>query len=113
MGRDAEEIEKFPFTEHMVGKAQWIHDSKGLYSVKSGYKRTWVEKTKENYRQYSEAPITHFIRQSNDMWKELWKLHIQPRKRVFLWQAIRNILSTYSKLAAKGLDVVRGCYLSP
>ena len=41
----------------------------------------------------------------------VWKVEVQPRTRVFLWRATRNIFPTRSRLASKGVDVGNDYYL--
>ncbi|KAJ9175223.1 hypothetical protein P3X46_013800 [Hevea brasiliensis] len=57
----------------------WKFDSKGIYTLKSGYKY--------QYNQLPRAPTL-----TKDLWRYVWKLELPAKVLNFLWQALSNIL---------------------
>ncbi|KAJ9189513.1 hypothetical protein P3X46_000796 [Hevea brasiliensis] len=57
----------------------WKFDSKGIYTVKFGYKY--------QYNQLLRAPTL-----TKDLWSYVWKLELLPKILNFLWRALSNIL---------------------
>ncbi|KAJ9174183.1 hypothetical protein P3X46_017238 [Hevea brasiliensis] len=70
----------------------WKFDSKGIYTVKSGYKY--------QYNQLPRAPT---------LTKDLWKLELPPKVLNFLWRALFNILPVCMNLIHRHVAMSRLC----
>ncbi|KAF2301351.1 hypothetical protein GH714_023179 [Hevea brasiliensis] len=82
-------------------KQHWLSgvldgDSKGAYTVKSGYRKVHVD---------------HFnVDQSSVLvWRRLRKSAIPPKVKNFIWRAILNILPTCCSLSGRRVDVFDVC----
>ncbi|XP_019163512.1 PREDICTED: uncharacterized protein LOC109159858 [Ipomoea nil] len=73
----------------------WHGDPKGMYSVKSGYRRIVGD---------YESQGGEFMN-----WLSLWRLKIPPKWRMFLWRAICDILPTTTNLLIRRVDVSPYC----
>ena len=45
--QDKNEIHNIPLSKHLLDRIHWVHDSKGIYTVKSGYRKAWEMKCQE------------------------------------------------------------------
>lgn len=48
-----------------------------------------------------DSKFTVSSRDDSCRWAAVWKLHVPPKVRIFLWQALLNILSTMDELKSK------------
>lgn len=67
----------------------WQFESKGHYSVKSGYH---VAMTR-NSRSASQTPSSSFQVPSS-FWKQIWRLQVPPKIHHFWWRVCRNVLAS-------------------
>ena len=72
----------------------WHYDSKGVFSVKSGYHVAFSMERMASQASSSGGP-------RNDLWIKIWKLCIPPKVRLFVWRLLRGILPTKVALAKK------------
>ncbi|XP_019199805.1 PREDICTED: uncharacterized protein LOC109193404 [Ipomoea nil] len=92
---DVGRIMRIPVSLDYSDTWYWHGDPKGLYSVKSGYRRI----------------VGDYESQGGDFvnWLALWRLKIPPKWRMFLWRAICDILPTTTNLLIKRVDVSPYC----
>ncbi|CAI9755632.1 unnamed protein product [Fraxinus pennsylvanica] len=92
------QILKIPLSSYgRADQIYWVHDNKGLYSVRSGYERLMLEFS-QNY--------------SNNMdryWSTIWNLKIPAKVHNFLWRASQQVLPTSDHLRAKRVDIDKHC----
>ncbi|CAI9782598.1 unnamed protein product [Fraxinus pennsylvanica] len=87
---DRGQITKIPLTAHgREDRMYWIHDKKGVYTVRSGYKLLMG-----NSFIHSHTAIESF-------WNKFWRYKIPAKVRNLLWRALRNVLPTVDQLRAK------------
>ena len=53
----------------------------------------------------SSSPMNH----ENQLWSAIWSASVQPKVRVFIWKACKNILPTKTKLFDKGISNSVSC----
>ncbi|XP_031125428.1 uncharacterized protein LOC116027784 [Ipomoea triloba] len=95
--RDVELIKRVPISPGYVDSWYWLDDLRGIYSVKSGYKRI----------RGVVSPLTDDF----TSWNKVWNLKIPPRWKTFLWRAITNTLPTTNNLIQRRLDINPFCPL--
>ncbi|KAF7823970.1 hypothetical protein G2W53_022114 [Senna tora] len=82
----------------------WEHDSKGVYSVKTGYRSLMME-TWNQFNNGLDIDEGSTMR----LWKRLWKLPITSRYKVFLWRACLGIIPTVDSLERRGMVIDEEC----
>lgn len=89
---DASNIMKVPlFRETATDKRIWVFSKHGSYPVKSGY------------RFYMDRFSSLSQHQVDGDWFALWKLHVPPKVKVFLWRCCCDTLPTIMRLQSKGI----------
>ncbi|CAI9773810.1 unnamed protein product [Fraxinus pennsylvanica] len=92
------QILKIPLSSYgRSDRIYWVHDNKGFYSVRSGYKRLMQEF-------FQEYPNT-----MDSFWRTIWNLKIPAKVRNFLWRASQLVLPTADHLRAKRVDIDKLC----
>ncbi|XP_010495246.1 PREDICTED: uncharacterized protein LOC104772313 [Camelina sativa] len=81
------------------------HNKSGDFSVKSAY---WVADTQFNHELHQEANIQPSI---NDLKAQVWKLHSDPKLKVFLSKILSGALPVISKLKNRGIRLEDRCQL--
>ncbi|XP_031097220.1 uncharacterized protein LOC116001487 [Ipomoea triloba] len=95
--RDVNLIKRVPISPGYIDSWYWIDDIRGIYSVKSGYRRI-------------RGSVTPLI-SGFDRWNNLLKLKIPPKWKTFIWRALTNTLPTTSNLIQRRLDIDPLCPL--
>lgn len=76
----------------------WKHNSKGTYTVKSGYHTAMAE---------------HLIPENSpsdeELWKLLWKIEAPEKVRILMWRICNNILPVANRLSTKGVAINTTC----
>lgn len=97
---DARRILKIPiFYSDQDDKWMWLEDSKGDYTVKSGYRML--------SRGFSQNPggVSGF------KWLRLWNLAAPPKIKNFMWRVMHYCLPTLENLRRKCVDVLSTCQM--
>ena len=98
--RDVRAITKTPpLSFDDLDKIFWHFSSNGIYSVKSGYRLVGSA----NNHETSTRPPNHET--------TLWKLHLPPLVKVFLWRACRGCLPVLDVLRTRRLQLNPACPL--
>lgn len=94
--RDKELILQIPFSYRKESDIwYWLHDSCGVYSVRSCYKL-----------------LTHSASDSfTSIWRTLWNLEVPSKVRNFLWRAITNVLPAADNLIHHRMAIRPTCFL--
>ena len=91
---DAETICKIHLSHRQVPNyVVWLHNRKGVYSVRSEYHIARRVMRKEDWAESSRGPG------NLQVWKKLWKLWMPNKIKVFGWRACHEILPTRVNLA--------------
>lgn len=101
------EIQAIPIRpHHTADQLIWTDDPHGQYSVKRGYHtiRRTASTTNENRASSSYQP-------PNLLWKSIWKLHLPPKIRIFLWSICQNALPTRDNLFQRHISPDPVCAL--
>nr|GLL16747.1 uncharacterized protein LOC109177106 [Ipomoea trifida] len=84
--QDVALIKSIPIAEHkQEDKLIWIHEDQGNYSVKSCYKKLQGS----------------FTSQQVPFWTKVWRMHLPPKIKAFLWQLFSKSLPTVDQLRAR------------
>lgn len=75
----------------------WLDDEKGVYTVKTGYKRLMG------------VPNQTLISQDSFNWKKLWNMLIPPKVKNFIWRVLFNCLPTLDNMQKRHMEVNSQC----
>ncbi|GJS58593.1 reverse transcriptase [Tanacetum coccineum] len=104
--REAEIILGIPISQTgCPDKLVWHFDSKGQYTVKSGYKQALL--LKRSHQAASKADTSS--KPPQQFWKTLWNIHTQPKIKVFTLKAITNSVATMDNLFKRNLSPCPKC----
>lgn len=78
----------------------WNYDSKGKFSVKSGYFLAMKAKKSGDLSEGSA---------DRRWWDCLWHLKIPEKIKIFVWRAFHNILPTWKNQAGREVGCSEGC----
>lgn len=92
---DLEVIERIPINIGLEDKIIWHYDKTGKYMVKSGYKLFMNNKINE--ASSSSYPM-------GNVWKNLWKLKIPSKIKIFYWKVLHEIIPTNRNLSKRGVS---------
>ena len=80
---DVEAILRIPLSRRYVPDVLvWMYNKNGIYSVRSGYHTTRMLLKEVGYGGESFVLVS-----SNQVWANIWKLHVPNKRKVFGWQA--------------------------
>ena len=82
----------------------WLHNRKGVYSVRSMYHIARRVMRKEDRAESSRGPS------GLQVWKKLWKLCVPNKIKVFGWKACHEILPTRVNLARRKITSDHVCH---
>ncbi|KAG6639514.1 hypothetical protein CIPAW_10G106100 [Carya illinoinensis] len=93
--READLILQTPLSSmNARDRVSWQGTKDGRFSVRSAYH---MEKAREQ-EEKGQASCSNSLRQ---VWKQLWKLRVQPSDKVFMWRACLEALPTRTNLQKK------------
>jgi hypothetical protein len=81
------EILKTNFSSHSESKYIWTPSANGLFSTKSAYK---MISSQRSLQTHFPLPVAK--------WKQLWKLNLNDRLKLFLWKIAWDIVPSKSRL---------------
>ena len=84
----------------------WLNNKNGMYSVRSGYHVARKMLREENWVESSRGPV------GQQEWRNLWKLVVSNKIKVFGWRACQEILQTRVNFARRRIildNVCQGC----
>lgn len=103
LAHEGQVINSIPLNPHVCSDVLiWSGNSKGLFTVKSAYKI--AVSSGDSFCIGSSAVSGDVL-----FWKNLWKLNIPPKIRIFGWKVCRNLLPTKSNLYHRGVKTDEGC----
>lgn len=90
--------------KQVLDSVVWLHNRKGVYSVKPGYHVAKKVMQKEDWAEC--------LRGSGDLqvWKNLWKLRVPNKIKVFGWSACHEIFPTRVNLARRRVISYHVCH---
>ena len=98
---DRAAIRRIPgITASTLDALRWHHNRNGEYSAKSGY---WVASEACDVAEPSAPEPTR------RWWSAIWRLHLPPKVRFFLWKVCRGWLPTTATLSHRGMEVDPRC----
>lgn len=80
----------------------WEPEKHGVYSVKSAYKLLY------HMRQQPED-VGAAGTSGDDTWRQIWKLDVPPKVRVFWWRVIHEILPAKQVLHRRHIEPITYC----
>ena len=79
---DADAICRIPLSRRSVmDSIVWLHNKKGVYSVKFGYHVARQIIRDGDVAESSSSPTGQFV------WAKLWNLHVPTKIKIFGWRA--------------------------
>ena len=81
----------------------WLHNKKGVYSVKSGYHVARQIMRDGDVAESSSGPTGQFV------WAKLWNLHVPTKIKVFGWRTCQDILPTRVNLVKRKIITDNTC----
>lgn len=82
-------------------KLIWLHNDSGEFTTKSGYKA--IASHLENF------PTNHHQETAFNWKKNVWKLHIAPKIKLFLWKTFHGALPVGTQLRARQINIEGKC----
>ena len=80
-------VEYIPLSRRsMSDLVVWLNNKNGMYYVKFGYHVARKVLREENWVESSRGPI------GQQVWRNLWKLQVPNKIKVFGWKACQEIL---------------------
>ena len=91
--RDSELIQQIPLSIRRPSDILiWSGTTKGEYTVKSAYHMLLNEQSN------SEFTTSTAGSSNSGLWRAVWKAQVQPKVRLFIWKACKNIIPTQTNL---------------
>ena len=109
---DANKILKIPLS--LTGRDDsnfWIHSGCGQYTVRSAHKELNKKQHQERsgHKREDSPSGSHESRQG---WKQLWKLNVKQKLKVFIWKGMNNALPVNELIFVRtkiGDPICTGC----
>ncbi|CAN1845695.1 Uncharacterized mitochondrial protein AtMg00310 [Linum perenne] len=86
----------------VADKIIWQYAASGEYTVQSGY-----EVAKEIMADLPQFDPVNVI--DSKVWRDIWKIEIQPKFQIFLWRILQRALPVRSELCYRGLEIPTFC----
>lgn len=83
----------------------WSLEKKGVYSIKTGYWSSYINKLKEESREEAGSS-----RDMTPFWNKLWKLQIPPKVKIFAWKLAHDIVASEANLTPTISRLIPGAY---
>ncbi|XP_075640505.1 uncharacterized protein LOC142612276 [Castanea sativa] len=102
--KEAAAICKIPLSRRNIADSLvWLHTKNGKYSVKSGY-----HVARKVMRNDDGVGSSDGCR-GQQIWKQIWQLHVPNKIKIFWWRACQDILPTRVNLARRKIIFETGC----
>ncbi|WVZ50515.1 hypothetical protein U9M48_001761 [Paspalum notatum var. saurae] len=109
---DAEVILTIPINEASEDWPAWHFDVKGIFSVKSAYKRAVQVRDQEMGRDASSSSQPSVTGNGSDfIWHKIWQLRYPNKINMFIWRLAHNSLPVKGNLARRGIKTDTLCPL--
>jgi hypothetical protein len=101
---DANRILQIPITSGRDDCVAWHYNRNGVFSVRSAYHCQWKEKYGARI-----AAMQGGSTSNHQIWKNLWKLQVPGKIKIFGWRALRGLMSCNAILANRHIIPDGGC----
>jgi hypothetical protein len=101
---DANRILQIPITTGREDCAAWHFNRNGLFSEKSAYHGQWKKKFRARIATNQGSGTSN-----RQVWKNLWKLQVPGKIKIFGWRTLRGFLPCKSILANRHVIPDGGC----
>ena len=105
---DAQAILAIPIDMQMEDWPAWHFDPKGLFSVKSAYKRAVQIRDSKLNRDASPSG-SNIEKGGSFWWQKIWQLKLQNKVKMFAWRMAHNSLPVRRNIARKGVKIDTVC----
>lgn len=89
---------------HIPDSLIWHFDSKGIYSVQSGYHIAMKDLSTS-----LSSNLSSSFQPPRAMWKMIWDLKLPPKLKHFWWRVCKNVLATKENLCKRRCVVSNLC----
>lgn len=100
---DANYILQIPITSGRDDCVAWHYNRNGMFSVRSAYHVQWKKKVGARMATMDSGTSNHRI------WKNLWKLDLPGKIKIFAWRAIKELMPCNAILANRHIIPNGGC----
>ena len=94
---DVHRILQIPIGHGHEDMVAWHHNRNGIFSVRSAYHTQWKYKFDHNAVEGGTGP--------SSVWRQLWKLSIPSKIKIFAWKALHGCLQCFVTLANKHIPI--------
>ena len=105
-GVDASRILQIPITSGREDCVAWHYNRSGLFSVKSAYHGKWQRTFGARLNMAQGGSVSNV-----KVWKNLWKLQVPGKVKIFGWRALQGLIPCRAILANKHIINEGGCPL--
>uniref|UniRef100_A0A2N9IE72 Reverse transcriptase zinc-binding domain-containing protein n=1 Tax=Fagus sylvatica TaxID=28930 RepID=A0A2N9IE72_FAGSY len=103
--RDVEAILQIPLSKRRPNDMMiWAVTMKGNFTVKSAYQLLRSQQSQH------EPTMSSTSVQNTKLWNRIWKARVQPKVKMFIWRACKNILPTQTNLFDRGVTQTFSCH---
>jgi hypothetical protein len=103
---DVQRILEIPLNNHgFEDFIAWHYSKNGRYSVRLGYHLQWNHAFGDRVGQLALPGSSA----TNPVWKEMWRLKIPSKCKIFLWQALHGIIPLKSILVNRHIGTSGEC----
>jgi hypothetical protein len=103
---DAKHILEIPLRSGIEDQLAWHYDLKGMFSVKTAYH---LGVSIRDTQQGRDASSSSLVASPNSPWKQIWKLKLPAKIKLFLWRLAHNSLPTRMNIHRKHIDLDTRC----
>ncbi|XP_023886638.1 uncharacterized protein LOC111998774 [Quercus suber] len=101
---EADTILKIPLSQNLPEETLiWIGNKRGVFTVKSAYFIAAKLQAGKDMGESSSGDLNALI------WKNLWKLKLPAKVKIFSWRACVNGLPVYAKMVERGIHLGWDC----
>lgn len=101
---DVYRILQIPITSGRDDLVVWHYNRSGLFSVRSAYHCQWDCKFGPRCNQVQANTASR-----SQLWKNLWKLKLPGKIKIFGWRVLKGLLPCRSMLASRHIGEAGGC----
>ena len=96
MPKDVEAIKQVPLSRRRPSDLlNWTGTKNGIFTIKSAYNLLRMQQSQLTATGSSSSP------HGTQLWNGIWATHVQPKIKLFVWWACKNILPTQTNLFDK------------
>jgi hypothetical protein len=80
----------------------WAAEKNGMYSVRSVYRL--LSERAAQFGDYGTSRASHSMSNNDPQWKNLWKIKVPPKVRVFWWRVSNDYMPSRANLHRRHIE---------